>query len=708
VSVDSATFVRNDGFDPSGGSGGGCVDIGSAIVLESVGSAPISNREGLSSVSESPFLSAIAGDGSPTSSAAVASPRGGPVPTGLQTLPTASPPVESGCDSTVLQRSQLSHSAPASTVCALSGVFSFDDATLSSVQGRGESPAVISAAPTATATSTATLVAAATVGAAVAALATIARPITARAGKRRSLPVIPPLVLSTESAAPLTSSHGGGSMCSFDQLLGDHGGSASPPKTALPGSHHRGFLFGSPQPLVGSNVGSNAALLHGSLQRSRDTISGENGGDAGPAMLKHGKSVDASHMPETICARCGGVALSQPSLLRRQGSAIGGSKTVPTTPTGRHLPPATAFGERVCECPVHEQLLRTASAKSLHGDDLEGHMQWPRHDHIHPGTRPGSAMGGAKMMQLLEDDMEHVEEIFKAGSSIEVHRDQSCCAREVPLFHTAQLPRNQPRNRHNNVLANEDTRVKLGSDAEYINANHVCFPGEAQQQHNYIAAQGPLPTTVADFWLMVWEQHVTVIVNLTRFESLFGGSACTRYWPTGDLPSPPAGIATAAADGAATRSDRAIDPTILRAGDFQLSMQVRRSVSATANLYTLLLTCDSQPDRSRTVHLIHETGWPDGGVPESPRALLNLVNRVHETDGDTVNPTWLVHCSAGIGRTGVFILVDIMLQQIRRGVAPNAKDILLMLRKQRFGMVQTVDQLEFCLACALEAAKSSI
>jgi len=239
------------------------------------------------------------------------------------------------------------------------------------------------------------------------------------------------------------------------------------------------------------------------------------------------------------------------------------------------------------------------------------------------------------------------------------------------------------KNRFRNVLPPEKTRVKLapieGIDgSDYINANFLSGLVKNTEKA-YIATQGPLPTTINDFWRMVWEQNSSVVLNLTReFEN--GRQKSERYWPeTSKQP--------------------------FEAADFTISLK-EEVENYTGELVTrkLLLTKKADKDskeESRTITQYHYIGWPDHGVPEHTDAYIQLAEGADNTN--TSNGPIVVHCSAGIGRTGTFITIHSLLELIKEklkedksnALTINISDVIVKLREQRSGMVQTPEQYEF-------------
>ncbi|KAL3876548.1 hypothetical protein ACJMK2_034389 [Sinanodonta woodiana] len=246
----------------------------------------------------------------------------------------------------------------------------------------------------------------------------------------------------------------------------------------------------------------------------------------------------------------------------------------------------------------------------------------------------------------------------------------------------AKLEENVNKNRFRNVLPYDTNRVKLSIDNDYINASHISLDVISETGSctscSYIACQGPLPQTTDSFWEMVWDNSVTVIIMLTR-DMEARKVKCHRYWP--DSPDDPAEVC----NGRYRLNLLHVDPL----DDFDVKYIEME---------------DLVGGESRIVYHINYTIWPDHGIPYSALPILQCIRLSHllQRSGPL-----LVHCSAGIGRTGTFITVDIALTQIEAGIKFNIFEIVKELRRQRQGMIQTKDQYLFCYHACLDALLSS-
>jgi len=221
---------------------------------------------------------------------------------------------------------------------------------------------------------------------------------------------------------------------------------------------------------------------------------------------------------------------------------------------------------------------------------------------------------------------------------------------------------------------------------------------------SYILTQGPLDETVTDFWAMVWQQNCKAIVMLCK--TVEGGMCkCSHYWPVNPSHA----------------SNSSAKPLRLEEIGLEIGLlNTKEDEGADARIRTLEMTkmdgggmsngtCEQET--RRTVVQYHFQSWPDFGVPTTPNTFLEflrLVNRDHPSVPGSPN---VVHCSAGIGRSGTFCLVDSCLEKVVRSGAGNLtqKEVLQMLhrmRRQRDGQVQTSDQLRFALNAIAEAMVS--
>uniref|UniRef100_A0A8C3C769 Receptor-type tyrosine-protein phosphatase eta n=1 Tax=Cairina moschata TaxID=8855 RepID=A0A8C3C769_CAIMO len=259
---------------------------------------------------------------------------------------------------------------------------------------------------------------------------------------------------------------------------------------------------------------------------------------------------------------------------------------------------------------------------------------------------------------------EEYEELKSAG----VHQ---------PKF-AAEIPENRGKNRYNNVLPYDISRVKLSdlnsATGDYINANYM--PGYISKKA-FIAAQGPLSNTTEDFWRMIWEKNIYCIVMLTKCVEQ-ARTKCEQYWP---------------------------DKQSKTYGDIAVTV-----VLETVLPEWTIRDFNVENVNTRESHIVrqfHFTSWPDHGVPETTDLLINFRHHVHEySSQNPIDSPILVHCSAGVGRTGTFIAIDRLIQQIEMENTVDVYGVVYDLRMHRPLMVQTEDQYVFLNQCVMDIIRS--
>lgn len=255
---------------------------------------------------------------------------------------------------------------------------------------------------------------------------------------------------------------------------------------------------------------------------------------------------------------------------------------------------------------------------------------------------------------------------------------------------------NVSKNRYVDVLPFDYNRVKIrgeGGEADaYINASLLKSHESDQPPWCYIAAQGPLNSTIADFWKMVLQHDSGAVVMLTRAVET-RNNKCADYFPKlkGE-----------------TRSY----------GSYQVTTVNQEEVTEDIICRTLEL-CDTRTSEIRQVQHYHYFKWPDHGVPTTTKPIRQLTHMLSLSPAAGKNV--VVHCSAGIGRTGAFCSIDIILKRLRwlgqhrrplaEGAVQAAVDVravVSQLRQQRRGMVQTLDQYYFVYLVILQEVETHL
>ncbi|KAI0234205.1 Receptor-type tyrosine-protein phosphatase alpha [Lamellibrachia satsuma] len=228
------------------------------------------------------------------------------------------------------------------------------------------------------------------------------------------------------------------------------------------------------------------------------------------------------------------------------------------------------------------------------------------------------------------------------------------------------------KNRYNNIMPYDHSRVILSPvegdpDSDYINANYI---DGYKKPNRFIATQGPNDQTAPDFWRMVWEQNSTRILMLTNIKER-GKTKCSQYWPD---------------DGAKTYGDIEVE-------------YLRQDTWPDFVVRTFRLKKNGD---ERFVKQYHFTTWPDEGAPENGSGLLHFHQKV-DCYNDEEDAPIIVHCSAGVGRTGTYIVLDMSL---KRAAAEDVVDVcwsVHLMRLNRLNMVQTQEQYVFIYSTLVEA-----
>ncbi|XP_032243017.2 tyrosine-protein phosphatase Lar isoform X2 [Nematostella vectensis] len=238
---------------------------------------------------------------------------------------------------------------------------------------------------------------------------------------------------------------------------------------------------------------------------------------------------------------------------------------------------------------------------------------------------------------------------------------------------------NKPKNRYQNIVAYDHTRVAISEldgipGSDYINAN---FIDGYNHRNKFIATQGPVSNTFDDFWRMVWEHGCSGIVMVTNIVER-GKLKCQKYWPSANP----------------EEYGRLV---VTPLEEEELSHYVIRK-------FCIEIANSDVESPAREIVQYHYTAWPDHGVPTHATSLLSFIRRIRNSVSRDAGPI-VVHCSAGVGRTGTYIVLDAMLDQMSKEGAVDIFGFVSHTRLQRNMMVQTEAQYIFIHDALMEAAK---
>ncbi|XP_047519248.1 tyrosine-protein phosphatase 69D isoform X3 [Pieris napi] len=278
--------------------------------------------------------------------------------------------------------------------------------------------------------------------------------------------------------------------------------------------------------------------------------------------------------------------------------------------------------------------------------------------------------------------------------------------------HASEARENQPKNRYPDIKAYDQTRVKLAqidgiSGSDYINANYVMGYKERKK---FICAQGPTETTVNDFWRMIWEHGLELIVMLTNLEE-YSKVKCSKYWPDEVRGSRAFGNITVHHVSEKRYSDYIVRELRISKqalnSDGQPVVENNGNAKRNGDCGMGELSAPTSPQtksESRLVRQYHFLMWKDFAAPEHPHSILKFIKRVNEAWSVAVSREVVVHCSAGVGRTGTLVALDCLLEQLRDTNCVSVFNCVAELRAQRNFLVQSLKQYVFVYRALVEYA----
>ncbi|KAJ7313889.1 hypothetical protein JRQ81_005666 [Phrynocephalus forsythii] len=277
----------------------------------------------------------------------------------------------------------------------------------------------------------------------------------------------------------------------------------------------------------------------------------------------------------------------------------------------------------------------------------------------------------------LEESMEQLKQGLESGTVL-IQFEQLYRKKPGLAITHAKLPQNMDKNRYKDVLPYDITRVILQRNDDYINANYVNVEiPSAGLMNKYIATQGPLPHTCVHFWQAVWDHRLSLIIMLTTLTER-GRTKCHQYWPD--------------------------PPDIAEYGNFRI--KCHSEDCTIAYVFREMVITNIETEEEHTLTHLQYVAWPDHGVPDDSTAFLEFVTYMRPKRVE--NEPVLVHCSAGIGRTGVLVAMETAMCLIERNQPVYPLDIVRKMRDHRAMMVQTSSQYKFVCEAILHVYKEGI
>uniref|UniRef100_A0A8C6Z922 Tyrosine-protein phosphatase n=1 Tax=Nothoprocta perdicaria TaxID=30464 RepID=A0A8C6Z922_NOTPE len=277
----------------------------------------------------------------------------------------------------------------------------------------------------------------------------------------------------------------------------------------------------------------------------------------------------------------------------------------------------------------------------------------------------------------LEESMEQLKKGLESGTVL-IQFEQLYRKKPGLAVTCAKVPQNMDKNRYKDVLPYDATRIILQGDEDYINANYVNMEIPTVGVVNrYIATQGPLPHTCAHFWQVVWDHKLSLIIMLTTLTER-GRTKCHQYWPD--------------------------PPDVMEYGNFRVRCQSEDCTIA--YVVREMVVTNVETEQQHAVTHLQYVAWPDHGVPDDSMDFLEFVTCMRPKR--VKNEPVLVHCSAGIGRTGVLVTMETAMCLIERNQPVYPLDIVRKMRDQRAMMVQTSSQYKFVCEAILRVYKEGL
>ncbi|CAL1530188.1 unnamed protein product [Lymnaea stagnalis] len=333
--------------------------------------------------------------------------------------------------------------------------------------------------------------------------------------------------------------------------------------------------------------------------------------------------------------------------------------------------------------------------------ETSGTVVYIKHPLYNSRVMASSLENRIKQLQTEDEDSQRSNNAFHEGFWGEFHQLQQCEFTGIRYSREkGSKPENKAKNRYKNILPYDYTRVilsdgneELGTD--YINANLIVWTDDDQliePKRKYIATQGPLTSTMLDFYRMIWQEGSRVIINLARITER-GKVQINIYWPTAEENYEKLFVFEHPVDSSGKK-------------EFICQYRVKLITETGDQTYIkreMVLTRENKEgkpmEEPRKIYQFHYMIWPDYNVPDDPGSMIDFLERINNLLDSLPSPgPVVVHCSAGIGRTGTLIVTDMIITQIKTYGFDCDIDIfktILMVRAQRSGLVQTQSQYQF-------------
>lgn len=294
-----------------------------------------------------------------------------------------------------------------------------------------------------------------------------------------------------------------------------------------------------------------------------------------------------------------------------------------------------------------------------------------------------------RLMKMFLDYEQKLQPTDYIKAFYTIRHTQEIRYRNCPEFscQVASSPTHFMRNRYRDILPYDFNRVVVetvdkGDNPDgYINASHIQLEGG---QTKFIAAQAPLPSTVDEWWQMIEEKNITLIVMLCKLVEM-SKVKCERYWPD------------------------SLNKKEMY-GDFEITVTNEEKFEGDDEyILRTFLVENPETGTSKTIYQLHYREWPDHGCPTGEHQLLRMVEKMNDLHKDKTAPV-LVHCSAGVGRTGTIIAVNYIREcmETKSLTGLDLFELVLTLRRQRSSMVQTQDQFQFVHKCVAHYCKERL